>query len=343
MSKKKSQLEYLNTLRFLAVLFICFAHFNYQCFSKVVSNNILEQFFYHNNYWTYYLFYGYTGKYAVAMMCIISGFLVAMKFKNTIVDFGNFILKRYIRLMLPILIVNSIFVIIQLIKGNTYTMSEYLLGSLYPGSKVINEHLYCIGEFLIGNIIVGLITYLFKKNKFQNITFMILIPILYKMEKIWIMTTLIGGLTYHLSSYLKETNRLKYQYLLLFILIIWYLPRGDESNKIYLRYAISSMLVIIAIYCLPKLQTAFKFSKIEKLKKCSYSLFVIHGLVNSLIGQTIVESIKNLNMITNVYLLEIITFIPILLIDILLAMLVNYLVEQKLYYKIINKMSNQLI
>ena len=98
--EQKKQLEYLNTFRFLAVVWIVFAHFNYQCFSNYFNQNLLSDFFYNSTFWLSWLFYGITGKYAVAMMCIISGWLVAKKFYKKTVDFGKFIWNRYLRLML---------------------------------------------------------------------------------------------------------------------------------------------------------------------------------------------------------------------------------------------------
>ena len=66
--EKKKQLEFLNTLRFISVIWIVFAHFNYQFFSHYFTENILENFCYNNTSWLYCFFYGVTGKYAVAMM-----------------------------------------------------------------------------------------------------------------------------------------------------------------------------------------------------------------------------------------------------------------------------------
>ena len=45
MEKNKKQMEYLNTLRFLSVVLILFTHYNYQCYSLYVNNNILSTFF----------------------------------------------------------------------------------------------------------------------------------------------------------------------------------------------------------------------------------------------------------------------------------------------------------
>lgn len=125
--EQKKQLEFLNTFRFLAVIWIVFAHFNYQCFAHFFSKNIFENYLYNRSSWLSLIFYGATGKYAVAMMCIISGWLVAKKFYKKTVNFGKFLLHRYIRLMLPIFITCTIYTIILLIQGKGFSISTYLL------------------------------------------------------------------------------------------------------------------------------------------------------------------------------------------------------------------------
>ena len=198
--EKKKQLEFLNTLRFLSVILIVFAHFNYQCFSYYFSENILENFCYHNTSWLYWIFYGITGKYAVAMMCIISGFLVAKKFYRKAIDLGKFIFNRYLRLMLPIFVTCTIYIIIRIIQGNYISLSSYLNGVLWLGNNGINEHLGYILDFFLGNVFIALLTYLFSNRKYFPLLYIPLMILLYNMEKIWILSTIIGGFTYHLCD-----------------------------------------------------------------------------------------------------------------------------------------------
>lgn len=329
--EKKKQLEFLNTLRFLSVILIVFAHFNYQCFSYYFSENILENFCYHNTSWLYWIFYGITGKYAVAMMCIISGFLVAKKFYRKSVDFGKFIFSRYLRLMLPIFATCTIYVIIRAIQGNYISLSSYLNGVLWLGNNGINEHLGYILDFFLGNVFIALLTYLFSNRKYFPLLYIPLMILLYNMEKIWILSTVIGGFTYHLCEIIKERKLYKYWYLIIILPLLWWLPRGEEGNIIYLRNSIACAIIIITLYCLPKLQTLFNWNKLKNIKKISYSLFVIHGLVNSLFAGYIVEYFKNINIISNVYLVQFITFLIVLFIDLLIAGVIYYLVEYKLY------------
>lgn len=342
--EKKKQFEFLNTLRFISVIWIVFAHFNYQCFSHYYSDHIFGSILYNNSSPLYYIFYGITGKYAVAMMCIISGWLVARKFYRKAVDFGKFIFNRYLRLMLPIFITCTIYVIIKLIQGNIIPISTYLNGTLWLGNGTINEHLGYILDFFVGNVLIALITYLFSNKKHFPLLYIPLIILLYYMEKIWILATVIGGLTYHLCEIISEKKLYKYWYLLILLPIVWWLPRGEEGNKIYFRDSIACAIIVITIYCIPKLQELFNWNKLKNVKKISYSLFVVHGLVNNLLSGYIVTYFKNLNIISNVYVVQLITFLIVLLIDLIISRVIYYLAEDKLYNYInnfLNKKTNK--
>ena len=340
--EKKKQFEFLNTLRFVAVVWIVFAHFNYQCFSHYYNENILGNYLYNNTSWLYYIFYGITGKYAVSMMCIISGWLVAKKFYRKAVDFGKFLFSRYLRLMLPAFVTCSIYTIIRLIMGTKISLSTYLNGTLWLGNNGINVHLEYIIDFFLGNVFVALLTYLFSNRKYFPLLYVPFVILLYYMDRIWILATVIGGFTYHLCEYIKEKKLYKHWYLIFIIPLIWWLPRGEEIKKIYLRDSIASSLILITIYCMPKLQKFFNWNKLKNLKKISYSLFVTHGLVNTLFSGYIVLFFKNNNIMNNPYIVEIITFLIVFIIDLILAGIIYYIAENKLYNWINNFLSKRI-
>lgn len=332
--EQKKQYEFLNTLRFVAVIWIVFAHFNYQCFSHYFTENIFDNYLYNNSSWLYWIFYGITGKYAVSMMCIISGWLVAKKFYRKAVDFGKFIFHRYIRLMLPIFITCTVYIIIRMIQGNTISISSYLNGVLWLGNNGINEHLGYILDFFLGNVFVALLTYLFYNKKYFVLLYIPLIILLYYMDKVWILATVIGGITYHLCEFIKEKKLYKYWYLIIILPLIWWLPRGEEIKQIYLKDSIATALIIVTIYAFPKLQKIFDLNEIKNIKKISYSLFVTHGLINSLFSGYIVQYFKNLSF--NVYATEIVSFFVVLIIDLIISSIIYYIAEDKLYNLINN-------
>ena len=337
--EKKPQLEYLNTLRWLAVVFILFTHFNFQCFSNYSEHDILTAFVYSPNNWTYILTSCFTGKLALSMMCIISGFLVARKFDNKKVEFGNFIYTRYLRLMLPIFFVGTIYGIIKLLSGEPIPFLNYLKGVLLPGNISIDDHLYCIGDFLIGNIIVGLIAQIFSNKKHFKLIYIPLIILLFFIDKIWIMATLFGGISYYICNYFKNKNILKYWHLILVIPFVLIFSCGEESNLTYLRYCISNTVFLVYIYCLPMLQKTLNWNHIKRIKKYSYSMFISHGMLYALLGHSIISFVKQVGF-ANDYIVEIISFIIIFMIDILISAIIYEIAEVKIY-KFVNSFSKK--
>jgi len=156
------------------------------------------------------------------------------------------------------------------------------------------------------------------------------------MEKIWILATVIGGFTYHICEIIEKKKLYKYWYLLIVLPIVWYLPRGEETEKIYLKYIIAFSAIIVTVYCLPKLQKLLNWEKLKNIKKISYSLFVTHGLVNTLYSGYIVTYFRDLNIISNAYLVQLLTFFIVLIIDLIISGVIYYLVEYKLY-NLLNK------
>ena len=69
---------WLNAVRFFAILYVLWTHYEYEIFAEVhpLGQNI-EKLFFMPPSPSSWLLYGYTGKYAVAVLCVISGFVTA--------------------------------------------------------------------------------------------------------------------------------------------------------------------------------------------------------------------------------------------------------------------------
>lgn len=64
------------------------------------------------------LMYGWTRKYALALLCVISGFPVAMKYESKdTCDVGSFAIVRYFRMMLLVMVCNLLFDILRQALG----------------------------------------------------------------------------------------------------------------------------------------------------------------------------------------------------------------------------------
>ena len=158
--------------------------------------------------------------------------------------------------------------------------------------------------------------------------------VLYTMGKVWIVATMMGGITFHLCEMIKEKGGMKAWHLLWIMPLVWWLPRGEESNIIYLRDSLACSIIIITLFGMPFLQKIWNWNKLKNIKKISYSLFITHGLLNNLLFYHLVSYLKEANAVQNIYVLEGILWGIVLLIDLVIAGIVYYLVENKLYKRI---------
>lgn len=159
-SRRQYSTEWLNLIRFLAIFYVLWTHYEYACFAEIfpMGTNIEEMFFFPPAL-SSWLLYGYTGKYAVAFLCVISGFITAWGMENkNVSEFWRYLLKRYLRLMVPVWgIVTFTLGIRAVLEMESYGLWEIFSGLFIPGSKVFYGHFWCLSSFLIGNCLIFLI------------------------------------------------------------------------------------------------------------------------------------------------------------------------------------------
>lgn len=324
----KREFDYIDTLRFLAIFFIVFAHFDGECFNYFMHSTVTEKFFF-PGHWLSFILFGHTGKYALAILCIISGFLTAMKYyREEQCDVGAFVIGRYLRLMVPVLFTDLVFWAYLLCTGGNGNILDYIRPGLTPGNMGINRNLWCIGAFFIGNLIVCLLCYLKNRTRFADWLYLPVLGILALMGQIWVFAAVAGGLSYVVAAWCKEKDFLRCWHLVGIIPILWLLIRGYESDFMYYRDILAGFIIMISFYCLPVLQKIFAFKHIRWIKKKSYSLFIVHGMTLFIVGP--VWNLIQSWGITGYYSIFITMFLMVFLFDFGIAVVVYYLAEVKI-------------
>ena len=146
---EKERYDYIDTLRLWSILFIVLSHFDGECFYYLTGISMMQTHLARDGKLGL-LMYGWTGKYALALLCVISGFLTAMKYAGKKeCDVGEFIISRYFRLMLPVMVSGFLFGIVLKLTGEPVNVSAYLKTALIPGWSEANRNLWCIGSFLV--------------------------------------------------------------------------------------------------------------------------------------------------------------------------------------------------
>lgn len=328
----KEKYHYIDTLRFLAICFIVFAHFDGECFQYFMGST-LSQLYFAKDSATGWLLYGWTGKYALALLCVISGFLSAMKCCRSDQDAGEFMITRYLRLMLPVMGANLIFGVWLSILGEQIDVAMYLKSSLTPGLTGTNRNLWCIGSFLIGNILICVLEKIRDRSGTGIWLYLPLLAVLLFLQDPWLFAVVLGGFVYEFAQKLKEKRLMNNWWLLGIIPLVWWLPRGEESTLMYYRDTLAAALIMVTFHCLPVLQRIMGWKWLGKLKQYSYSLFVVHGMTLFLLGSTwgIVQKLG----IHDFYGVFVSLFLMTFAIDLVIAIVVYYIFEVKAYKMII--------
>ena len=331
----KERYDYIDTLRLFSILFIVLSHFDGECFAYMTGISMIQTHLAKDGSLGL-LMYGWTGKYALALLCVISGFLVAMKYADgKSCDVGGFIITRYFRMMLPVMANNLVFGIWLKILGENVDVSAFFREAVIPGLNGVNRNLWCIGSFLTGNILVCLICYLQNRKPRAVWLYAAVVPVLVCLQDVWLLATVAGGICFEAASRLKRKRLVNNWWLLGIAPIVWLLARGEESTEMYYRDMAAAVLIMTAFYCLPILQRIFACRFLKPLKKCCYSLFVVHGMTLFLVGPTwnLVQG-WGIRSGAGIF---ISCFLVLFLIDLAIAYVVYYLSEVKLYKVIIKR------
>lgn len=335
----KDKYHYIDTLRFLAIFFIVFMHFDNECFHYFMGSTMTEKYF-SRDYWTGWLLFGWTGKCALALLCIISGYLTAMKFEDLQeCDLAEFVIRRYLRLMLPVLGVNVFFGLWQVLaSAGEVDWMLYIRAGLVPGMSDVNRNLWCINDFLVSNIIVCLIAYVRKRNTRAGWIYLPVLAILVLMGRIWMFAGVAGGLCYLTSTKMKEKKLVNSWWLAGLVPFMWLLVRVEEGTTAYYRDIAAAFLLMVSFHCIPGMQRVFAFKWMKGVKKFSYSLFVVHGMTLFFEGPAWILlqniGVKSYSgLFWGLFLLTI-------LFDLCIAFVIYYLFENKTYKALGNLILN---
>lgn len=162
-----------------------------------------------------------------------------------------------------------------------------------------------------------------------------LLMLLVLLGDVWLLAVVAGGFCYEAAWRLRQSGLAENWWLLGILPMVWLLPRGEESTVIYYRDIAAAMLIVAAFYCLPVLQRLFACRFLKPLKKCCYSLFVVHGMTLFLLGAAW-NLVQRLGISSGGGIF-ISLFAIIFCIDLLAAYVVYYLSEVKLYRTIVKR------
>lgn len=343
--QKELPTYWLNGIRFLSVLYVLWTHYEYLVFAEVHPSGInIEKIFFEPPALSSWLLYGYTGKYAVAVLCVISGFVTACSLDHKKeIHIWDYCLKRYLRIMLPVMGMGMFTLIYMKMSGENMPITDILTGIFCPGSRVFYGYFWCLSAFLIGNYAVllckKLINMKWEKSLGGGILLVVLVLVnyaiwykLYIWDLVWATSVIAGYCLYELVN--RYEIHIPYIFLLILLGICWWLPRGEESLKIYIRDAISACILLMIMFntqWIYRLNSICKKRHISNIFKYSYSLYVVHGFSLEYFACDMLSSIQYIT--NNWWLSYLVAFGLKTLFDFLLAIFFYHLFEKMLYKK----------
>ena len=342
------RIEYLDTLRFLAVALIMFDHFRVQVFAPAYGFDILQPFF-DPPAPSSWILYGYTGKYALALMCMISGYLIASQAAEKTFSLPSFIIKRYFRLILPCAAVTLALYILHLILGDPLSVRCTIASAVWPGNDFANPHYWCIDEFFVGNVLAVLYFTVFPNKAEspnssgpvsapvfikQNAPLCLLTILVFAAGQVWISACICGALTFQTARRFHRSFSRWYT-VIPAAFCIWWLRRGvyaPYADITYGRNLLGAALLLTLFASLPVLQNFFDWHGL-RIRKISYSLFVWHYVTytpaEKMIGYLLHEGMTPISVFFLV-------FAGKTAVDLCVAYLLYELVERRLFQKILS-------
>lgn len=310
----KKREEYLDTLRFLAAVWIFTTHFiafvNYDLFNRFEKMPL------------YLIFYGITGKLAVTLFCVILGYFSYMKGNS---DQGNtlqYMSRRYIYFVIAGFIINSIYAIAAYMGIIDREISIYqVIRSSVLITSDIQARFWCMWSFLIGSFFC----YLNGKYKLGLAEIVLETLLFIYCGQIWIAMCLFGNIIILLleNEKIKALFENTWIQILILILIFVFVKR-PESTRTYLIDGICSTALIMVVMNNRKLSAALSNKYLAKINKNYMGIYLIHELVYLTLGDFVLYHFINVRFRIRFLLAYILCLVVVIILAYPMDAMVNY-------------------
>lgn len=270
----KVRVKSIETIRFFAILIIITTHY-----WSFFMPEMMELIYIRYNK----IFIGISGKLGVCMFCVLLGYFVADNCSNEEFDLIEYIVKRYLKFIIPTCIINSsVFLGIKWyrILGKKVLFLDkdinikVLLNDIFFLGNVIVPTYWCIKWFFIASVIIAFCI-VFAKRKFFDSFFCLLIAavICFLSGKIWYLNCTFGGVIYFLNKRIRIEKNIIYGLLILLIVLLY---RNSESELTYIKQGIACALFLFIVLQGKILWCLLNSSYMAKLGGLSMGVFYLH-------------------------------------------------------------------
>ena len=294
--------------------------------------------FHHLSQWvttgTEFSNFGYMGTYIVSVFFFLSGYGLYVQNERKENYLDNFLVKRLFKILIPFIIISSIYLIYRSINGQVLS-SSFFIDLFKKGSTVIYN------GWFVDIIILMYIFFYISFRAFSNKTTAILVNTLFIIFYIVLAIKLGYGFWWYNSilpfvlgliwaknkNYIDEILNKYYFSILVCIIGLLFISHQYSFilKKVHLvnnySYAIASNIdnvIFTFFFILIVRKIDFSNKYLLFLGKISFELYMIHGLVMSIFGKYFVTSRLN----------DVIFTILVLIVSIFLAWLINVIIKR---------------
>lgn len=280
---KANRLVYMDTLKLLAALLVFMVHF-ISIFAPGLASYWIEGI-------SSYILYGVSGKLSVCFFFVLSGYF-AMKRTEP----GKYIVKRYLRFVIPIFVVETgmlIFMILfralgvtpfpldinnQYLNLTSFNGTMFLKGIFFLDDSIVSTY-WCNWELFAGPIILILLNMYVVKVGSKYIFLFFAGTVFFLCGEIWYTLCMLGGA---LRLITKRENRWMHKWYikLILLIVIYFLIRHPDSNEAYLLKGIACMCLVIFVMYSPSVQKVLEKKIFRILSIYSFEIFLLHTPVN---------------------------------------------------------------
>lgn len=302
MGTEKHKIYWLDSLKLLAALLVFSTHFLAEYAPKFLV------------YWEEgHIFYGISGKLAVSFFFLMSGYF-AMKTKRE--NTWQYIVKRYLRLAVPVLVVEAAMLFLMLcykqlaadvrlpaeMAGHLLKLEEmnrqvFLSDIFFLGGKVVVTYW---GNFMLfaGPVIVVILHGVCNDRDEHARTLFAAAGIIFFLAGYpWYSVCMLGALLYLLISKERQFEAV-YQWIIKIVLLIIlvFCVRTPETNAGYIWKGLASFCLVFFVFYDKTMQVVLENKVCKLLSKYSFEIYLVHTPVNIMVMPFVFAFLEVLGM-----------------------------------------------
>lgn len=279
--KDRKRLVYMDSLKLLAALLVFSVHF-----LAVFAPGVMT---YWTTGWSKYILYGFSGKLAVCFFFISAGIFAMKK-----VEIREYVIKRYLRFVVPILLVELVMLVLMIIFhltdiqpfhidiNNQYLNLEqfdykmFLRSIVFLDDSIVSTY-WCNWQLFVGPVLLVILNGLDIKGKY--ILLFLASFVFFITGEIWYTLCVLGGALY---IFMQRDYKCMHKWYIKVLLVvsIYFLIRHPETNWFYLLKGIACMALIIVIAYSPCIQKLLENKVLRVLNPYSLEIYLLHTPVN---------------------------------------------------------------